>query len=101
MTGLLRRSDAPHKSIRCYSLLSAAVKACSCWGSRALPQVMARICHQTSPVHGGTVKCSQAENSALQDWKGRARAAEVEAELSSALCLRDAVSFPAGAVALF
>lgn len=75
MTELLRRSDAPHKSIRCYSLLSATLKSCSCWGNRALLQVMARICHQTSAEHGpgaGTVKCAQAENSALQDWKGQA-----------------------------
>lgn len=52
MTEFLRRSDAPHKSIRCYRLLSATVKSCSCWRSRALLQVMARICHQTSAVHG-------------------------------------------------
>lgn len=33
MTEFLRRSDAPHKSIRCYSLLSAPVTSCSCWGA--------------------------------------------------------------------
>lgn len=33
MTEFLRRSDAPHKSIRCCSLLSAPVTSCSCWGA--------------------------------------------------------------------